>query len=189
MAEGLFDFFSRARGQERRKASFLPVPTCFYGVDCADIDAENAGKFRKSAPVFDQHPYHQDMLFVKNRPSIHRTFVCSVLNGVVNIFIQRSVAKVVSGVVVAVSVHVPNDISIWPWPVKRLCHNAMDSFGRLTLVLRSFFEGYRQIRGCAVRLSDKAFPTLHGGNAPKAADFVSVVSNYWQPNLRGVRHG
>ena len=167
----------------------LPVTPSLNGVDCSYAYSKFSSEFTTTATSFQKQPDKYDMAVIKQCPSIFSTLVSSMRHTVVNIFIWRTVAKIADSVVVSVSIHMANNHTARPWPQERFGGNYMNGFRNLRFVLRSFFETYRKIMRSRVWLANKTLSILDCCHATKAANFVSIMLYYRQPNLWGVRHG
>ena len=179
-AKVLLAGFFYAVGQ---RGLLFPVPSSFDCVDSSDTNAEEPRKFGHTVAMLKKHPDHQNMSLIEYGSSVSRPFIGLMLDRVIDVFLRQSVCKVCCGVVVAIAIQVPNNISIGSWAVKSLCHDLVNGLGRLAFVLRPLFKGNCQVAGRRVWLSDKPFSVFDSRNATKATDFIPNMPYNWHPNL------
>lgn len=167
----------------------FPVAARLDGVDRPNAYAKLPSKFAATRSCAQKKTNENSMTLIQHCSSVLGTFVSSVRYAVINVFVWRSVAKVLCSVVISVPIHMPNDHSIWPKPQKRLSNSDVNIFGRLPFVLRPFLKAYGEVRRRGIRFADKSLTAFDRGHAAKAADFVSIMPYHGQPNLRGICHG
>ena len=166
-----------------------PVSAVLDSRDGCGSDANSVCYFTLAYTSVKEHPYCKSACLCKDSSAIIRSSMSPMFNSVINIFLLGSILKVISPIIVPVSIEVSDNVSRWPFSKKSFCYQNMNIGASLSCLKRSFFERDAKIRGCFIKLSNKPFVFLNRGNPTVGTNLVMpLVSLDWLPNFRKVCH-